>query len=273
MQIREWRDAPARAENTTVPLMSTPRKPRGASPVGHQPFVGQRIGHRGAPDDVAEVRLLAVVAATLQLDRVADQMLRADLAEGPDDPTLAQRPHALYAVGVPVAANPLLLGVSHCLVARVVVRDPQIGLQLVRVDRSGLVRPVPVDEVVLGLALLGRESARCEPEVRPGASPPPKSCSWGTRVPPSRRPSSMDVSRAFGARGRISDGSGALSWHQCQGVSETGGTGRSLDHMPHTVIGSWFGPGSFRNTRSSHVRPCRMSKITKCPDSAPQRSM
>lgn len=41
-------------------------------------------------------------------------------------------------------------------------------------------------------------------------------------------------------------------------------------HDPQTVIGGLPGCGSLRNTRSSHDFSVRISKTTKCPDSAPQ---
>ena len=44
-------------------------------------------------------------------------------------------------------------------------------------------------------------------------------------------------------------------------------------HSPHTVIGRAPGSGSLRNTRSSQDLLGRRSKTTRCPASAPQRSM
>ena len=56
------------------------------------------------------------------------------------------------------------------------------------------------------------------------------------------------------------------------GVSSRSGA-RERAHMPHTVIGAWPSSGPLLKIRSFHVLLGRMSKTTKCPDSAPHRSM
>ncbi len=49
--------------------------------------------------------------------------------------------------------------------------------------------------------------------------------------------------------------------------------GHSQNHIPHTVIGGSPGFEARRKIRSRQLFPGRMSKSTKCPDSAPQESM
>ena len=66
-------------------------------------------------------------------------MLRAHLVERPDDGALEQAPHALDAVGVDVADDPFLGRVVDRLVARILVTDPDVALEIVSIDGFGFV--------------------------------------------------------------------------------------------------------------------------------------
>ena len=112
----------------------------------------QRIGVHDAGQRVSEdMRVVAVVVSPLQLFEVAVHMLHADLVERTDNGALEQAPYAFYVVGVHVSDDPFLGPVVDRLVARVVVSDAKVGLQLVRVDCLGFVGGVALDESVKGV--------------------------------------------------------------------------------------------------------------------------
>ena len=66
-------------------------------------------------------------------------MFHADLVVGADDGALEEAPHAFDAVGVHVADDPFLCRMVDGLMARVMVREPQVTAQLVGVEGFGLV--------------------------------------------------------------------------------------------------------------------------------------
>ena len=70
-------------------------------------------------------------------------MLGADLVPCSDDGALEKAPDALHAVRVDISDHPLLFGVLDRLMARVVIGDPEVGLQLVGVDGLGVGPGVP----------------------------------------------------------------------------------------------------------------------------------
>ncbi len=112
-------------------------------------FVGEAVGVDDALEGVPEnVAVVAVVEPPLQFFEVTVKMLRTDLVKRSDDGSLEKRPYALDPVGMNGADNPLLCGVVDRLMARVVIRDPQVRLQFVGVDRFGLVLYRAADEVV-----------------------------------------------------------------------------------------------------------------------------
>ena len=74
--------------------------------------------------------------------------LLAHLAERAGQRSLEQRPDVLDGVRTHVADDPHFLGVAHGFVPGVVVRDADIELEFVRVDRFGLVLHVALDEVM-----------------------------------------------------------------------------------------------------------------------------
>ena len=63
---------------------------------------------------------------------------------------LEQAPHALDAVGVDLADNPLLRGVAHGLVYGVVISNPHVGLQLIGVNGLSLILDGSTNEIVEG---------------------------------------------------------------------------------------------------------------------------
>ena len=85
--------------------------------------------------------VLAVAVPPLQLFEVAVKVLLAHLAERADDAPLEQRPHALDAVRVNSAVNPLLDAVVHGLMAGVVVGDAEVGRH--QRNRTGGAGPRP----------------------------------------------------------------------------------------------------------------------------------
>ena len=99
-----------------------------------------------------DVRVVAVVVPPFQLFQVAVQVLCAHLVEGTDDGALEQAPHALDAVGMNVTHDPLFGRVVDHLMASIVIGDAQVGLQLVGVDRLGLVIDGPLDKAVKRVA-------------------------------------------------------------------------------------------------------------------------
>ena len=119
--------------------------------LGDQLPVGQGSGVDDPLHGVTEdMRVVAVVESPLQFLKVAVQVLDAHLVKGADDGTLEQAPHALYAVGVNIAHNPLLGNMAHCLMSRVVIRNPQVGLEVVGVYSLSLILDRAPDESVQG---------------------------------------------------------------------------------------------------------------------------
>ena len=100
-----------------------------------------------------DMGVVPVVKPPLQLFKVAVHMLDADMMERPDDGALEEAPHTLNPISVHVTDYPFLNGVVNGLVARVVVRDTEIGFQLVGVDGLGLVLDGAGDEAVERLLL------------------------------------------------------------------------------------------------------------------------
>ena len=98
-----------------------------------------------------DVGVVPVVETPFQLLQVAVQMLRAHLVESSDYGTLEQAPDALDSVGMNVSNNPLLGGVIYHLVARVLISNPQVGLQFIGVDGFGFIFDGAVDEVMQGV--------------------------------------------------------------------------------------------------------------------------
>ena len=95
-----------------------------------------------------DVRVVAVVIAPLQFLDIAIHVLDAHLVESAHEGALEEAPDAFDAVRVNVADDPFFFGVVHGFMARVVVGDPDIGLEFVRVDGLGLILHVALDEVV-----------------------------------------------------------------------------------------------------------------------------
>ena len=77
-------------------------------------------------------------------------MLDAHTMECSDNRPLEQAPHALDAVGVDLADNPLLRGVAHGLVLGVVISNPHVGLQLIGVNGLILILNGSMNEIVEG---------------------------------------------------------------------------------------------------------------------------
>ena len=94
-------------------------------------------------------------------------MLLAHPVEGRDDGELEEQPHALNAVVADVADNPLLLGMVHRVVARVVALDGDVALPCVGVDRLGIVVEILVDERVKRLS--GHVGIRSRRTLPPGS--------------------------------------------------------------------------------------------------------
>ena len=106
---------------------------RGSGLLGHQVPVLHRVGVDDPCQGVAkDVGVVAVVEPQFHLFQIAVHVLGAHLVEGADDGALEQRPDALDAVGVHVADDPFLGGVVDGLVARVVVADPEVALEVGR---------------------------------------------------------------------------------------------------------------------------------------------
>ncbi len=111
---------------------------------------------------VEDVRIIAVVETPFQFFEVTVKMLRTDLVKRSDNRPLEERPHALDTVGVDIAHDPFLFGVIDGFMARVVIRDPQIRLEFVGVDRFGLVFDRAVDEVVQGVTPNVRDALKAD---------------------------------------------------------------------------------------------------------------
>ena len=119
-----------------------------------QCIVGECVRVHDAPEGVAEdVRVVPVVESPLELLEVAVHVLGAHLVERADDRPLEQAPDAFYAVRVNVSGDPLFLGMSNSLMARVVVRDSHVRPKLIGVDRFGRILHCPLDEAMEGVLL------------------------------------------------------------------------------------------------------------------------
>ena len=117
--------------------------------------------------------VVAVVVSPFEFFKVTVHMLDAHLVEGSDKGLLEQGPHALDAVGVNVSDHPFFLGMVNRFMAGVMILDTDIGLQLVRIDRLGLVLHCALDEVMKGLAPNVRNALNAElPAALDGSSDP-----------------------------------------------------------------------------------------------------
>src|SRR5258708_9796578 len=109
--------------------------------------VGERRRFDQLRDRVAEQELvLSIVEAEFKLAQVAVKVLGADLMEGADYRPLEQRPHALHAVRVDIAAYPFLCAVVDTLVDRVVVPEADVAGVLIREDALRLADADIIDE-------------------------------------------------------------------------------------------------------------------------------
>ena len=99
-------------------------------------------------DRLEDVRVVTVVEPEFDLGQVGIQVLRADLMPCADDRALQEAPDALYGVRVDLAYHPLLFGVLDRRMARVRVRDTEVGFQFIRVDGFGIGPGVPGDKRV-----------------------------------------------------------------------------------------------------------------------------
>ena len=116
-------------------------------PIGEVPRVDDSF--HGIAEDM---RIIAVVVTPFQFFEITIQMLDAHLVEGSDDRTLEQRPNALDAIGVDIAHHPFLGRVAHSFMARVVIRNPEVRLQLIGVNGLSLILDRSMDEPVQGVA-------------------------------------------------------------------------------------------------------------------------
>ena len=102
--------------------------------------IGEGVGVDNPAQCVAEdARVVSVVVPPLKLFKVAVHVLAAHLVKRAYNGPFEQRPHAFDVVGVNVADHPFLFGVVDGFVARVIVRNAKVGLEIVGVDRFGLV--------------------------------------------------------------------------------------------------------------------------------------
>ena len=104
--------------------------------------------HDPAQRIVEQARIVPVVEPPLKLFKITVHMLSAHLVKRPYDGTLEQGPDALDAVGVHVADNPLFLGMPDGFMPGVMVRDSEIGFQLVGVDGFRFVLDGAPDKVM-----------------------------------------------------------------------------------------------------------------------------
>ena len=133
--------------------------------LGYQFSILKRLGVHDALEHVVEnVVVLVVIVSPLKLIEIATHVLDAHLVERPGEGTLEQRPDALYAVRMDIANNPFFLGVDHRFMARVMVGNPDIGFELVRINGLCL--------VLHGVLDVGGY-ARYEPCLRAGWPPLP----------------------------------------------------------------------------------------------------
>ena len=99
------------------------------------------------------MRVVAIIESPFQFLKVSVQVLPAHLVEGADNGTLEQAPHAFDAVGVDIAHHPFLQGMAHSLMARVMIFNPHVGLQLIGVNRLSLILNGSMDEIMESVTL------------------------------------------------------------------------------------------------------------------------
>ena len=115
------------------------------------------VGERPGVDDSLEgvlkyVKVIPVVESPLQFFEVAVEMLDAHLVKGADDGSLEQAPHALNAVGVNIADDPLFGRMAHSPMHGVFVRDAEVRPQFIGVNGLSLILNRALDESMEGMA-------------------------------------------------------------------------------------------------------------------------
>ena len=122
-------------------------------------LIGQFLGlHDPGHGVLEDIGVVPVVEPPLQFLQVAVHMLDTHPVKGSYNRTLEQAPHSLDPVGVNVTDNPLLSRVPDSFMSGIRIPDPDIGLQFVGIDGLGLVRDVPLDEVMQGAPLDVRDA-------------------------------------------------------------------------------------------------------------------
>ena len=152
--------------------------------LGHQLAVGERVGVHDAGQGVAEdVGVIAVIVAPLQFFQIAVHVLGAHLVEAADDGALEEAPDTFDAVGVYVSDCPFLGAVANRFVARVVVTDPDVALEVVGVDRFGFVSDGALDKVMQGVLADVGDALDADAAARARWPRPPNACWRASRRP------------------------------------------------------------------------------------------
>ncbi len=125
----------------------------------HQLPISKMLSVHDPSQRIAEnVGIVAVVESPFEFLDVAIHVLDAHLVEYVHERPLEQAPYAFYAVCVNISHNPFFLGMSHSLMARIMVGYADIRPQFIRVYSLGFVFHGTLDEVMESAAFDVRDT-------------------------------------------------------------------------------------------------------------------